>query len=146
MKLPVSQRFVATANVLPPPAPVVIIQDDDGGQLLAFLDRLAEYRRKGVHVRIEGVCTSACTVVTALPPDQVCVGPDAVLGFHQSFVEKDDAPNDTSARSDQATDYLMKLYPKRLRDWVVRQGGLSERFLVLSGAELERMFRRCEPD
>lgn len=122
---------------------MVVIRDDDGGQLLAFLDRLAEYRRQGVHVRIEGVCTSACTVVTALPSDRVCVGSDAVLGFHQSFVQQDDAAEDSSTRSDQASDYLMKLYPPRLRNWILRQGGLTEHMLLLTGQELHKLFRSC---
>lgn len=130
-------------RVLPPPAPVVIVRDDDGGQILAFLERLAEYRRKGVHVRIEGACESACTVLTALPSERLCVGPNAVLGFHESYVRQSGIFFDSKVRSDEATAYLMKIYPKRLRDWIRHHGGLKDHLLLLSGTPLTSMFRRC---
>lgn len=129
--------------MLPPPAPVVVISRDYGGVMVDFAARVAQYKGRKVRVRIEGECASACTLVLALPPDRVCVGPNAALEFHQSYMPNRFDPLDTSIRSEPGTAYMMQSYPPRVRDWIAGKGGLTADLITLQGDELRRAVRPC---
>ena len=97
-RLPDLERLGRLTPMLPPPAAVVTIDADYGGIVADFARRIADYRRHHVRVRIMGECASACTLVTSLRPDRVCIGPQAVLEFHQAFLPNRFDPTDTSQR------------------------------------------------
>ena len=89
---------------------VIVINNDDGGSVddhVKFYDRIAV---AGIHVRIEGICISACTLALALPRYQVCVTPTASFGFH---LANDGAPNAnlTAVLQD-------RYYPQSVKDWI----------------------------
>lgn len=132
--------------MLPAPAPVVIVHQDFGGRLYDYQARVDEYRGRKVMVRIEGDCASACTLLTALPRQHVCVGPEARLAFHQAYDPAspgDPQPEDIDNRDEAGTALFMRAYPKRLRAWLVERGGLTSHLLVLQGDVLRSMFRIC---
>lgn len=128
--------------MLPPVAPVVTITEDGGGVVDEFAERVLDYRAARVVVRIEGPCLSSCTLVTALR-DRVCVGPDAVLGFHQAYIPIEGREFDASNRSDEGVHLMMRFYPPRVRDWLKRHGGLTARMIFLHGRPLRRLFHAC---
>ena len=131
--------------MLPAPAPVVVVHEDLGGSVDAYASRVLTYKGRKVHVRIEGDCASACTMLAGLPPDRVCVGPKATFGFHQAYWSSSDRPSmfDVLNRSEAGTAELMRHYPRRLRDWIAGQGGLTETLIVLRGQALLQLFRPC---
>lgn len=123
--------------MLPPVAPVVVIQYDPGGIVGEFEDRLSEYYAAGVKVRILGDCISACTLVTQLPRDNVCVGPDASLQFHAPF-------DDQGVRRKEWTRAMRAGYPADVGRWIDKHGGLGLYLIKLKGAALRRLFHICK--
>jgi hypothetical protein len=64
------------------------INDDMGGSLGEYLLKLAEIRDSGDYVVIDGSCSSACTLVTAMiPKERVCIPDRASLGFHAAWID-----------------------------------------------------------
>src|SRR6201999_4436314 len=60
----------------------VRITDDMGGLMTEYASRFAAVRDSGEKVVVDGPCYSACTMLLGmLPRDQVCVPPNAVMGF-----------------------------------------------------------------
>lgn len=116
--------------------PAIVIQHDAGGMLGEYLERAARYRNGWMRVEIRGECDSSCTVLLSVP--DVCVGDGAVLGFH--------APTQNIGPRTGASYFaavMMSYYPKPVRDWVVNNGGLTEKIIYLHGPELQAMFPRC---
>ena len=62
---------------------VVVIWHDDGGMVHEYVAAMRKIKREGRRVEIRGRCSSACTVNLHLA-EQVCVAPDARIGFHGS--------------------------------------------------------------
>lgn len=133
--------------MLPPVAPVVVVQDNQGGVLTDVDGRIAEYSRYHVQVVIKGGCWSACTMLSVLPPEQVCIASDSFLAFHHPYVPLDpDNPTqwDIDHRGDPAmTRALMRYYPARIRHFIKAHGGLTARWVVLKGAALRHLLRVC---
>jgi hypothetical protein len=76
----------------------------------AVMDELPPYVISGDRgsrlVRIEGLCASACTVYLALTRvNRVCLGPGAVLAFHQTTDIK------TGKTNPKANKIVLSLYP-----------------------------------
>ena len=62
------------------------IKDDMGGLMTDYASRFANMRQSGEKVVIDGPCYSACTMLLGmLSREQVCVTPNAVLGFHAAW-------------------------------------------------------------
>lgn len=129
--------------MLPAPVAVVVVSEDYGGSLREFAERVLDYKRHRVSVRLEGPCGSACTLVTALRDNRFCVGETAELQFHQAYWPNRFNPLDTSIRYEPGVRVMMDFYPPKLRAWIARQGGLTADIITLKGAELFAMFRRC---
>jgi hypothetical protein len=72
-----------------PPAIVEVLTDHGGtlGEREAVIDW---FKRNGISVHITGLCGSACTLFLSLPKDQLCIGPDAWIGFHTHPGSDDD--------------------------------------------------------
>jgi|SRR5579862_7253342 len=126
--------MVATDNV-------VIVGDDPGGLIGAYIAKVTTAKQSGAHVQIVGNCASACTLWTSMPPDRICVGPNAAFTFHEPTPM---AGENQDAVRDAARGVLLAYYPESVRKWVVRQGGLTSKLVTLSGAELDAIFRRCD--
>jgi hypothetical protein len=112
-----------------------------GGSLGQYLLRFAAMRDAGEQVIIDGNCFSSCTLVTALiPKDRVCITERAALGFHASWVDDKKGHRRISIEGTRA---LFQMYPRSIRSWITRNGGLGERTIVLKGSELAEFYSFC---
>ena len=131
---------VLTVPGMPASAEVRILASP-GGRVGPFLEMFEQVRQSGERVVIDGPCLSACTLVLmSLPRSRICVTRRAVLGFHAA------TSRDFLGRrvyEPEATGVVLAAYPPRVRQWIVRQGGLSSRLLLLRGSELAAMYPRC---
>ena len=69
----------------PPPPYAVVITHDIGGFVNQYEEAVARYNLEGRRVEIRGQCRSACTL--ALAVNNVCVGPGAVVAWHEAYEE-----------------------------------------------------------
>jgi hypothetical protein len=119
----------------------VRITDDRGGNIGAYWSRYMALRDAGEEIIIDGICSSACTLVLGIVPhDRICVTPNAVLGFHAAW-----RPGFLGFEiiNDPATRTLWNIYPMPIRRWISRNGGLGLATIYLSGPELLTMYRQC---
>lgn len=124
----------------------VVIKNDNGGRIILYLLRYRLLYDTGQHVRIEGECNSACTLVLGvLPYDRICVTPDAVLGFHAAWEYGGANKADKSVQVINPTDTktIYNIYPPLIRRWIDSKGGLGRNMIWLKGDELLRMYREC---
>jgi hypothetical protein len=126
-----------------PASATVRISSDPGGQIGAYLQRFEALRLSGENVIIDGPCLSACTLVLgAIPRDQLCITSRARLGFHAAW-RPDEFGRPVVSRA--GTELMMTNYPRWVRDWIARRGGLSPHLIYLTGSELAPMYPAC-PD
>ena len=129
-----------TFAAAPASADVRILQSP-GGQVGPFLHLFETLSQSGERIVIDGPCLSACTLVLMTVPSQrICVTPRAILGFHAA------TSRDFYGRpvaEPEATGVVLSAYPPRIRQWIIRHGGLSSRLLLLRGRELAAMYPRC---
>ena len=119
----------------------VRITNDKGGNIGAYWSRFMALRDSGQNVVIDGTCSSACTMVLGIvPDDRICVTAKAVLGFHAAW-----RPGLLGFEiiNDPATRTLWDLYPIPIQQWIARHGGLGLQMIYLSGPELFAMYRQC---
>lgn len=145
MRTAFARRLLLAAFLCTVAAPAawgeVRILASPGGQVGEFLELFQEVRRSGQRVVIDGPCYSACTLVlTMVPRRRICVTRRAVLGFHAAqwrdfFGRSGPAP--------EASAIVLKAYPRAVRNWIRRRGGLTSRMLLLRGRELARLYPRC---
>ena len=120
----------------------MLISADRGGQIGHYLHTFALIRSSGERVVIDGYCLSACTLVLGLVPhERICVTQRARLGFHAAWMPDAEGRPINSAMGTQA---LMNIYPRSVRRWIYRQGGLSPRMIFLEGRELARIVQSCD--
>src|SRR5207245_4610406 len=79
------------------------IGNDMGGSLGKYLLRFTRIRDSGERVIIDGNCHSACTLVTIIPKERICVTRRAVLGFHAGWVDERNGKRVTSAEGNRLT-------------------------------------------
>jgi hypothetical protein len=146
MRIVVAAILIALAFVSPSSA-AQRIMIDWGGRLDVYIERYNEWRRTGELVVIDGMCISACTLVTGLiKPERVCATPFARLAFHSAaFID----PAGTRTFAREATRIVWRIYPQRLRDLLIRHGwqdGMDHAHLIyVEGAELHTIIRPCTP-
>jgi hypothetical protein len=122
-------------------AAVVRITDDRGGTIGAYWSRYMALRDAGEQIVIDGMCSSACTLVLGIVRhERICVTPNAVLGFHAAW-----RPGffGLEVINDPATRTLWNIYPAPIRQWISRNGGLGRTTIYLSGPELRTLYRPC---
>jgi hypothetical protein len=122
----------------------VTIQDDNGGDLGFYEVRLGVYEALGIKVRIDGVCASACTILTRLPRNQICATERAELRFHKIRPAKPDIVTADRLRTENAR--LLTLYPAGIRAWIASHGGLSDEILAMPAHAVSHNIGRCPPD
>lgn len=120
----------------------VRIEGSPGGEATSFIRFFETLRQSGERVVIDGPCFSACTLVLILvPKSRICVTGRAVFGFHAAravdqYGREYPAP--------EATRAVAAAYPRPIRNWVRRHGGLTGVPIFLSGRELAAMYPRCK--
>jgi hypothetical protein len=122
------------------------ITRDHGGLVDQYKAKYAKIRDKGERVIIDGICNSACTLVLGIVPlSRICVTPKASLGFHQAYYDKSWTMG-VRVTSYAGTADLVSYYPRTVRDWIDRQGGLTpEMKRVKNGPDLWAIIDPC-PD
>jgi hypothetical protein len=128
-------------SVAPSASATTRIGNDMGGPLGQYLLRFTRIRDSGERVIIDGNCHSACTLVTIIPKERICVTRRAVLGFHAGWVDDRNGNQVTSAEGTRA---LFELYPPTIRSWINEHGGLGTRTILLKGRELVGFYPLCE--
>jgi hypothetical protein len=107
------------------------VADDHGGFVYLYQQKWEKLAAQKANIRIVGICASACTLLTGyFPRNDICVTPDAALGFHAGtfpFV----------------TDTLMQIYPEDIRKWIDAHGGLTFQLIWLQRPEIYKYFRKC---
>ena len=119
----------------------VRIVDDRGGNIGEYWSRFTALRDAKEQIIIDGICSSACTMVLGLVPrERICVTDNATLGFHAAY-----RPGFLGIRvvNEPATRTLMSIYPDGIRQWLARNGGLGSETIYLSGPELFALYRKC---
>jgi hypothetical protein len=118
---------------------------DPGGLLDQYKAKYTVVRDRGERVIIDGMCSSACTLVLGIVPlSRVCVTPRARLGFHMAYY--DEATTDGSkVLSYEGTAEVMSYYPEKVKEWIGRHGGLAANGVkkVKNGPELWAMVDPC---
>jgi hypothetical protein len=123
---------------------VVRIGDDRGGKIGTYVDKYQGLRSSGQKVIIDGLCSSACTIVLgSVPHDRICVTSQAALGFHAAF---DFGAQGQAITNREATRMLLSMYPSQVQRWIIQRGGLTSRTIYLRGEELMSMYHPCYLD
>ena len=124
-------------------AETVTIQHDNGGDLGFYEVRLGVYQALGIKVRIDGVCASACTILTRLPRNQICATDRAELRFHKIRpVRPDSIPANVLQ---QENTRLLDLYPAGIQSWIAVHGGLTDAILAMPAHAVAHNVGRCPP-
>jgi hypothetical protein len=140
----------ALATGIPTGAPAlaeVRITRDHGGLVDQYKAKYARIRDKGERVVIDGICNSACTLLLGIVPlSRVCVTPRASLGFHQAYYDKSWTAG-VRITSISGTAELMSVYPKSVKAWIARNGGLTPEMKHLrNGYDLWAIVDPCPED
>jgi len=122
-------------------ARTIHIRHDTGGDVALYRIKAQVATDLGIRVVIDGLCASACTLLTGVPHDQVCVTGRARLHFHRARLARPLEHGVALLRT--VNDEMMDSYPPGIRDWIRRHGGLTERMLEMPPAEVARHFRPC---
>jgi hypothetical protein len=129
-------------SALTPASATMRISEDRGGQIGHYLQTFALLRSSGERVIIDGNCLSACTLVLGMiPRSRICATPRARLGFHAAWLPDADGRPVTSALGTRA---LWSIYPRSVRHWIARHGGLSRHMIYLQGRALLSFVPSCE--
>jgi hypothetical protein len=125
-----------------PASATMRISEDRGGQIGHYLQAFAMLRSSGERVVIDGNCLSACTLLLGLiPRSRMCATDRARLGFHAAWTPDADGRPVTSVMGTRA---LWNNYPRSVRHWISRHGGLSRKMIYMQGAELYAFVPSCE--
>jgi hypothetical protein len=128
-------------------AAAVRIGFDAGGSILEYIQRYEALQASGDTVIIDGMCISACTLVTGLvDPDRVCVTHRARLAFHSATI------NDQ--HSVEGTRLIWYIYPPIVRAMLAALGWDGSdaehnehiNLIYIEGDELARIYRACGPE
>jgi hypothetical protein len=142
MRYAFSIAALAGMLTISPASATIRIAGDAGGQIGAYLGRHEAMRQSGERVVIDGPCLSACTMVLgAIPRNRICVTSRALLGFHAAY-DLDQSGGQVTSRG--GTSLLMDHYPRHVRNWIARHGGLSPQMKYLGGRELSSMYASCD--
>jgi hypothetical protein len=121
----------------------VRIVSDPGGEVSAYILKFQEMRTAGEHVVIDGPCLSACTLLTGiLLRNHVCVTSHAVLGFHAASYYDDASRSLVPTR--EGSRLVMSLYPREIRSWIGRHGGLRPQLITMRGRDLTAIYQTCQ--
>lgn len=89
---------------------------------------------------IDGYCGSSCTLALALP--RTCVTKRSSLGFHQAY-EWAIWPPGSKHIDVGLSSYFMSQYPRGIRNWINRNGGLAPDIKLLKGNGMRALVPNC---
>jgi hypothetical protein len=121
---------------------------DPGGILGEFLQNYSEARERGDHYVIDGLCISACTLITGeIPNDRVCITPYAKLAFHSAATID---PFGGRTFSKEGSELLWLIYPDNVKEMLKAHGWQSPddehlQLLWIDGKELSSIYKPCPP-
>ena len=120
------------------------ITRDHGGYVTEYKAKYERIRDRKERVIIDGICNSACTMVFGIVPmNKVCVTPRASLGFHQAYYDKAFTFG-IKVNSSEGTSDLMSYYPRPVKEWISRNGGLTnEMKKIKNGMDLWSIVDPC---
>ena len=123
------------------------ITRDHGGYVTEYKAKYERIRDRKERVIIDGICNSACTLVFGIVPmNKVCVTPRASLGFHSAYYDKSFTFG-MKITSLEGTSDLMSYYPRPVKDWISRNGGLTQDMKkIRNGSELWKIVDPCPED
>jgi hypothetical protein len=123
--------------------PAVALYVEPGGVIKQHIERWQELARSGIDIEILDACYSACTLIVAyVPKERLCFGAFAALQFHLAWNPETGKP------SLDATQWMLKQYPREIYDWIMERGGVASMtiptFMELRAPSLWRMgYRQC---
>jgi hypothetical protein len=118
----------------------VLIKNDGGGDIPQYAARYLALQLSGERVVIDGDCLSACTLALGLlAENQRCFTKDVRLGFHAAWTVSGGA----KTRDPFGTAFFWSVYPAKIRYWISRHGGLTEKVIYLEGKKLAAMYPPC---
>ena len=127
-------------SILPAAADVRILASG-GGAVGDYLNFFAKVKQSGERVVIDGPCLSACTLVlSTVPRQRICVTSRAVLGFHAPYLVDQHGRTFHNAK---VTQTINAAYPASVRTWIKKNGGLSQKVILLKGRELNALYPHC---
>lgn len=129
------------AKLYAPVEKTIVIGYDGGGLIGDYIKFTSYILNADIKVRITGACISACTLLLSLPKYQVCIEPDAKLGFHMAR----DA--ETGKVDPEATAQLIKMfYPLPVQKWIAEHGPLTIDPIYMEGSEAIKLgvLERCQ--
>lgn len=132
------------AKIAPPNAERIMF--DGGGRLDRYIDRVSALREEGTLVVIDGQCISACTMLTNLAPEKLCVTSHGMFVFHSAFSRSETTGEKEFAKD--ATEIMWHFYPKALREALVKRGwnaGERNDMIFMEADELQGIIRSCTP-
>jgi hypothetical protein len=129
------------ASAITPAFATMRISEDRGGQIGHYMQTFAALRSSGERVVIDGDCLSACTLLLGIiPRSRMCATDRARLGFHAAWLPDEDGRPVTSTMGTRA---LWDAYPRSVRRWILRHGGLSRHMIYMEGRELRAFIPSC---
>jgi hypothetical protein len=130
-----------------PARAVLRITSDHGGYVSEYKAKYERIRDRRERVVIDGICNSACTLVFGIVPlSRVCATPRASLGFHQAYFDKAFTFG-IKVTSAEGTSDLMSYYPQPVKDWIRRNGGLTNEIKrINNGVDLWKIVDPCPED
>jgi hypothetical protein len=123
------------------------ITRDHGGYVTEYKAKYERIAQRGERVIIDGICNSACTMVFGIVPmSKICVTPRASLGFHSAYYDKSFTFG-IKVTSFEGTSDLMSYYPRPVKEWISRNGGLTtEMKKIRNGTDLWKIVDPCPED
>lgn len=121
-----------------------VISFDGGGVIDDYIEKYNALRQAGGRIVLDGMCISACTLVTALiPNDRVCVTPFAQLAFHSAS----DGRMGTFAK--EGTRLIWHYYPSWVRRYLQDKGwdgdgdNAHPDLIYMDNEKLREVYREC---
>ena len=114
----------------------VSVDDNNGGPVISFTHRVLELYDSQARVRIEGDCSSACALITALPKERVCIGQYGRILIHQASFAG-------GIKDNRLTKYMWDVYPEWIQDLVGDPADLGPDFVEVQHSELIRYYGPC---
>lgn len=115
---------------------VHVIANDRGGSIVSYAQEVRRLRDQNRLVVFNGQCASACTMYLSLESNRTCIAPGASFVFHR-------AHGASAEMNVWGTNFMIRQYPAWVRDWIARNGGLTDRLIRMDYAYASRYLRTC---
>ena len=117
------KKFIAgllvSLSLVTPLAAAEVISLDLGGSVVAYVEKYTNARISEQKYRIEGLCVSACTMITGtIPEDRVCATEYGILAFHSAWSMTPYGP----IHSSEGTRILGQMLSKKVKEMLRVRG------------------------